>query len=244
MKCTQDMANNLDGIRQQLRALADPKRAEGEKKYLKSPMKHYGLTVPQLHKIAKNWVKENSALSIDEVINFIHDLWESEWHEERWLATDILTERRGDLTMTHLPEVEHMVKTAIGWAQLDDIAAWLVGTLYEKDPVRMSQVFRKWITENNFWVQRAALLGQLVPLREGRGDFALFRELSTPLLTEKEFFIRKAIGWVLRERAKKNPLDTFSYVKKYGHQMSGLTYREATRRLPEDLHRQLSDTRA
>lgn len=232
-------APTLNSIRIELRALADPIRSAGEIKYLKSPLKHYGVTVPQLHRISKTWVKENRERSIQEVITFTDQLWQSDFHEERWLATDILTERKEDLTFDHFSVIEHRVKTAIGWAQLDDIAAWLVGTLYEKYPAKMAQVFRKWIGDGNFWVRRAALLGQLVALREGRGDFTLFTELSVPLLGEKEFFIRKAIGWVLRERAKKVPADTYAYVTRYRSQMSGLTYREATRRLPSEYLEQL-----
>lgn len=228
-------------IHTELKKLSDPARAEGEKKYLKSPMKHYGVTVPQLHKIARAWVKENSDMPIGAVVKFTDALWDSGYHEERWLATDILIERREDLTLHHLAAVEQRVRTAIGWAQLDDIAAWLVGTLYEKDRDKMEGVLRTWITDDNVWVRRAALLAQLVPLREGRGDFLLFTELAVPLLGEKDFFIRKAIGWVLRERVKKVPLDTFGFVQKYRSRMSGLSYREATRKLPSQLLAKLHD---
>lgn len=230
-------------IQQELRKLSDPKRAEGEKKYLKSALKHYGVTVPHLHKLAKEWIKENKELTIDEVIKTTNHLWASNWHEEKALATHILTERRHDLEIRHLPTIEHMVTTAIGWALIDDIAAWLVGTLYELDPNKMTPVLKQWIKSDNFWVRRTATLAQLIPLREGRGNLDLFTELAVPLLSEKEFFIRKAIGWVLRDTSKKRPELVFDFVQKYGHLMSGLTYREATRRLPESMQLKLKESK-
>lgn len=127
-------------------------------------------------------MKENKSLDIEKVVKFTDRLWNIAYHEERWLATDILIERRADLTMKHLPTIEHRVRTAIGWAQLDEIAAWLVGTLYELDSKKMEAVFRKWIQDESFWVRRAAILGQLILLREGSGNFTLFTQLAVPLL--------------------------------------------------------------
>ena len=226
-------------IRTELQKLADPKRAKGEKKYLKSPMKHYWVTVPQLIKISKSWVKENSELPFDQVIKQMSQLWEGEYHEERAVAICILEELRDNLTLKDLPLITHMVETSTGWAQLDGIAAWLVGTLCEKYPDKMTTVLKEWIKDDNFWVRRAAILAQLIPLREGRGNLDLFEQLTVPLMGEKEFFIRKAIGWVLRDTSKRRPQLVFDFVQKYGSQMSGLTYKEATRRLPESMQQEL-----
>lgn len=226
-------------VEQELVQLADPKRAEGEKKYLKSPLKHYGVTVPKLRKLARDWVTENKALTIQEVITHTDKLWDSVWHEERMVAIYILVYRVHDLTWKEFPVVEKMVRESTGWAQLDMIAAWLCGELFTKHQAKMIPVMRRWIHDNNFWVRRAAVLTLLGPIRKDTALISLFEELSVPLLAEKEFFIRKAIGWVLRELSKIDPDTVAGYVHTYGSRMSGLTYREAVCKLPEELRKNL-----
>ncbi len=224
----------------ELRTHADPERAKNEKRYLKSPMKHYGVKIPVLRQMCKYWLRAHRETPFKEVADLASKLWEGQYHEERMLAIFLLVNRVGELTIVDFPLIEHMVKTVTGWAQLDCIAGWLCGELYEKDPQFMTAVMRRWITDDNFWVRRAALLTNMGPLRHGLGNYDLFEELFVPHLSEKEFFIRKAIGWVLRDIARKNPQVTYDYVTKYGAQMSGLTYREATRRLPLAMQQLLS----
>jgi len=92
-------------------------------------------------------------------------------------------------------------------------------------------VLDRWATDENFWVRRAALLALLRPLRRGEGDFDRFARYADMMLAEREFFIRKAIGWVLREVSKKRPALLRELVASHGAQMSGLTRREATKYL-------------
>ena len=88
-------------------------------------------------------------------------------------------------------------------------------------------------------MRRTALLAQLDELRAGRGDFDLFARLAVPMLGEREFFIRKAIGWVLRDTSRKRPALTFAFLQAHRDAMSGLTLREGARRLPPTLAQQL-----
>ncbi len=228
-------------IQRELKKLADPRRAEGEKKYLKSPMKHYGVTVPSLRRLAKSWIKENSQLSIDGVLNQSQKLWKGKSHEERMIAIFLLVFRVDELSFRHLSIIEKMVRESTGWAQLDMISAWLCGKLYQDDKASMTRVLKRWVKDSNFWVRRASLLTLLGPVRKDKGSFPLFDQLATELLPEKEFFIRKAIGWVLRELSKSEPETVFAYIKKHKTEMSGLTYREATRRLPPAMQRELKN---
>jgi 3-methyladenine DNA glycosylase AlkD len=101
-------------------------------------------------------------------------------------------------------------------------------------------MLRRWAGDEDFWVRRTALLAQLDELRAGGGDFALFGELAVPMLGEKEFFIRKAIGWILRDTSKRRPELVRDFVAEHGGAMSGLTFREATRRLPDKMRKQLA----
>ena len=90
---------------------------------------------------------------------------------------------------------------------------------------------RRWAKDRDFWVRRTALLSLLLPLRRGEGDFELFTELAVPMLGEKEFFIRKAIGWVLRDVSKKRPELAFGFLHEHINEVSGLTIREGSKYL-------------
>jgi 3-methyladenine DNA glycosylase AlkD len=81
-------------------------------------------------------------------------------------------------------------------------------------------------------VRRSALLTLLAGIRAGQPDLERFERYATPMLTEKEFFIRKAIGWVLRETSKREPAYVAAWTGRQLDRMSGVTFREAVRRLP------------
>ena len=86
----------------------------------------------------------------------------------------------------------------------------------------------------NFWLRRSAMLALLGPIRRGGGDFCRFGRYAESMLHEKEFFIRKAIGWVLRETSKKRPELVNEWLVPRAHLCSGLTMREATKYLPAE----------
>jgi len=93
--------------------------------------------------------------------------------------------------------------------------------------------FDRWVRDHDFWIRRAALLALLGPLGRGDGDFGRFAGYADALLDDKEFFIRKAIGWVLRETAKKRPSLVYMWLLPRAARASGVTVREAIKPLPE-----------
>ena len=99
-----------------------------------------------------------------------------------------------------------------------------------------------WARDDNFWVRRTALLAQLRQLSHEAGDFALFARLAAPMLGEREFFIRKAIGWVLREVSKKRPTLVFRFLRDHREEVSALTLSEGAKYLPAAQRRALGLT--
>jgi 3-methyladenine DNA glycosylase AlkD len=95
----------------------------------------------------------------------------------------------------------------------------------------MGTVLDRWAADEDFWINRSALLALLIPLRSGGGDFERFGRYADAMLDESEFFIRKAIGWVLRDTAKKRPDLVFEWLLPRAARASGLTVREAAKRL-------------
>lgn len=233
-----DAVSKVKFFRNELKKFADPRRAEGEKQYLKSALKHYGVTVPKVRKIAQAWLKTHSEETIDEVCALSQKLWDSNWHEEKSLAIELLTHRSSDLTSKHLPLVEKMIRSAKTWAHIDNIAVLVVGALIETD-AKILRHLPKWSKSENFWVRRTAILAQMLQFRKGKGDFKLFSRIVVPMFNEGEqwskeerFFIRKAIGWTLRELSKSRPELVFNFIKRHKDEMSGLTFREGSRNLP------------
>jgi 3-methyladenine DNA glycosylase AlkD len=112
---------------------------------------------------------------------------------------------------------------------VDDLAADVVGSLVVEHPGLADAVLDRWIRDDDFWIRRSALLALLGPLRRGGGDWERFARYADEVLDEKEFFIRKAIGWVLRETAKKRPALVVDWVAARTDRISGVTIREAVR---------------
>jgi 3-methyladenine DNA glycosylase AlkD len=230
-----------DDLRAALRQQADPERAAGEKAYLKSQLKFYGVRVPEKRKIAQAWIRAHRDTPIDEVAALAAHLWESEWHEERSLAVMLLQYRSSDLSADHLPLIERMMAEANTWAHLDEIAVRLAGALIDNDPSTLDRL-PVWAESGNFWVRRAAVLAQLPQFRREEGDLDLFSRIVTPMFAEgadwskdERFFIRKGIGWALREIGKQRPEWVADFAAAHRSAMSGLTFREATRNLPPEI---------
>ncbi len=240
-----DTTAEIAQLEETLRDQGTPERAAYEKAYLKSALQHYGVRVPDLRRIARSWLKTQHDCSIDDIADMAAALWDSDWHEEKSLAIMLLEYRSADLSMAQMPLIERMINEAATWAHLDEIAVHLVGALIDHDPQTLDYL-PQWAESGNFWVRRTALLAQNSQFRRGDGDFALFTRLAVPMFEEgrewskdERFFIRKAIGWTLRELTKTRPEQVFEFVQQHRGQMSGLTFREATRNLPSELRDRL-----
>jgi 3-methyladenine DNA glycosylase AlkD len=151
----------------------------------------------------------------------------------RAAAVELLDLRGGILEPSDIAMIEQMLRESRTWALVDNMAASVVGPLVERFP-ELNDVLDAWAADEDFWIRRSALLALLKPLRAGRGDFARFGRYADGMLEETEFFIRKAIGWVLRDTSRKRPELVAAWVGPRTHRMSGVTIREAVKKLPPD----------
>lgn len=225
-------------VKRLLQPLGTPERATREKAYLKSELTFLGVTVPRLRAEAKRLLLEHPEVTRSDVLAFASSLWASRVHELRSLAIFVLEGKTDVLKPIDLLALEPLLRQARTWAHVDELAAHVVGPLVNGRPSGV-RVLERWQRDPDFWMRRTALLALLVPLREGAGDFDLFARWAETMLEDKEFFIRKAIGWVLRETAKKRPKLVYQFLKRNRARMSGLTLREARRTLPPILQGEL-----
>lgn len=232
-------------VQQELKRRADRKRAEGEKRYLKSPWRFHGVRVPERRKLARMVLREFPQMTKADLMELVARLWESEWHEEKSVAVMLLELNEGMLTLNDLKTVEWMVDTVTGWDHLDELAIKVLGPMVESSGQVWSEV-QGWMRAVNCWKRRAVILCQIPQFRQGGGDWKVFEKVMVSQFNEggdwskeERFFIRKAIGWALREAVRNNPERVFELVKQYQGQMSGLTFREATRKLPNEYKERL-----
>ncbi|HKZ35251.1 MAG TPA: DNA alkylation repair protein [Patescibacteria group bacterium] len=221
-------------------------RAVQEKRYLYSDLKHYGLSVWKITAYAKSLKPQIMKMPKPQLIQLVKTLWAQPSHEEKSLALDVLTLRADDLTVKDMPLIEKLMRESRGWALLDGLIIPLMPFILAKDRTAY-RYLKIWIKDNDFWVRRSALLAQLLLFRKGvGGDKNLFFKLAesqfdegwidkvyTDTLTRSRarFFIRKAIGWTLREMSIKDPQSVRQFLTKNKSKMSGLSFREGSRRL-------------
>ncbi len=230
---------NMDESRKQftifrklLRENANPERAVNEKRYLKSPFKFFGTSVPFTDKLARDFKKSHKDANRDYILELATRLWSSEYHDEKRLGLRILQYYPEYLDFTIMPLLDEMLMASTGWDFVDDISIHLVGTVLEKDR-RTYKYLRKWSGSDNFWMRRASLISQILLLRDGRGDKELFFTFAEKMIAEKEFFVRKAIGWGLREMSKADQESVIAFLQKLKDKASSLTLREGAKRLNE-----------
>jgi 3-methyladenine DNA glycosylase AlkD len=227
-----NVAATIAGLRRQLRALGTAARAAHEKAYLKSDLAFHGVTQPQVRAAAAAIVRAHPDLDHDELRALVDGLYRTRYHDLRSAGVAVLEKKQALLDADDLPWLIGLVRLSAGWAHVDWLATKVVGPVIARMP-RPGAVLRRWGRDDDLWVRRTALLAQHDELRAGRGDFVLFEALAAPMTGETEFFIRKAIGWVLREVSKRRPALTCGFLSR--HDVSRLTFREATRHLPAGL---------
>ena len=158
-------------------------------------------------------------------------MWSAPVHERRTAAVEFLVLANSLLVSDDIELVERFIRESKTWALVDTLAVSVTGGLVERTP-GLVDVLDRWSTDDDFWIRRSSMLALLGPLRRGEGDFERFGRYADAMLDEKEFFIRKAIGWVLRETSKKTTgtrLASGSLPEP--DRASGVTMREAVRYL-------------
>ena len=226
-------------LRARLPPLGTTERAVHEKAYLKSELRHLGVNVPVTRKTAKRALKEAGKLPKSQLLAAVRSLWADPVYEHRSAAAELLVASKKRLAAEDLPQLEVMLREARTWALVDHLAVQLVGHLLGQDASRVELVLDRWALDEDLWIRRSALLALLPGLRAKDGDFQRFSRYADVMLPETEFFIRKAIGWVLRERSAKCPEQVHAWMIARVANMSGLTMREGSRKLPADMRDQV-----
>ncbi len=219
-----------DELEATLRQMGTTKRADGEKAYLKSDLDFTGTLVSATRAEVKRLDRE-LALDHDGLIQLVEALWSKPVFERRLAGIMFLQRHPRLLSDADIPLLERKARESRTWALLDYLAVDVLGRMVEADPASLAPILDRWATDADFWIRRASLLAELRPLRRG-AELDRFMARAEPMLEEREFFIRKAIGWVLREAGKRRPSEVAAWLAPRTHLASGVTMREAVKYLP------------
>jgi 3-methyladenine DNA glycosylase AlkD len=219
----------------ELRHAGTPERAEHERAYLKSSLEHAGASLPAIRALAKRIRADHSPLDVQTVFRLAHELWSKPLHERRMLAVIVLQLHSRHLEPRNLEDLEVFLRDSRTWALVDGLAGDVAAEITLRHPLdpTIDQTLRRWADDGDFWLQRSAVLAHLGMVGRA-GDFAAWDrlcELADALLDEREFFVRKAIGWVLRESGKRRPTAVVEFLSPRIPRVSGVTLREAVRYL-------------
>jgi 3-methyladenine DNA glycosylase AlkD len=213
----------------ELARLADPVRAPAMQAYMKTSMPFYGVTSPARRLVARRLRDEFPPTTPAEYRAQVEHLWALAHREEKYLAIDVAQVHRRFITFEQLDLYERIIREGAWWDFVDEIAAHLVGRVVLDDRERMRPVLERWIDDPDLWIRRTAILSQL--LHKDRTDAPMLFDFCDRRAGEKEFFIRKAIGWALRQYARTDPDAVREFVASHTDSLSGLSIREATKHL-------------
>jgi 3-methyladenine DNA glycosylase AlkD len=211
-------------------ATADPQRAVGQQAYMKSSMPFYGLVLPEVRAITDR-VFGGSEMDCARWRSTILGLWRgARRREERYAALHLLRsgKHRACVTFDEMPMLEELVVTGAWWDLVDETAG-VVGDVLRADPRHMKPLMRKWSTDPSVWKRRVSIICQLGFKKDT--DLVLLYANIEPNLADRDFFIRKAIGWALRQYAWTDPREVARYVRANESRLSVLSRREALKNI-------------
>ena len=207
----------------------DPQRAVDMAAYLKTDMPFYGIPNPERKKVYRDMRQRFPILSRAEYLAAVKALWARPHREEKYCAIGLAVDYPQYITIGSVPLYRRMIVEGAWWDFVDDIAIRLVGLVLLDDRQRMHPKLDLWIDDPNMWIRRTAILSQIK--HKDRTDQDQLFGYCLKRADEKEFFIRKAIGWALREYAKTNPNAVREFALEHRERLSGLSFREATKHL-------------
>jgi 3-methyladenine DNA glycosylase AlkD len=200
-------------------------------RYMKSAMPFRGVAKPARERLLKAAVAEHPLADASTLDAAVRELWDgAEFREERYLALSLTGHRRYApwLDPSWVPLLRRWIVTGAWWDFTDEIASRRIGPLLRAHPDTLRPVVRTWITDPDRWLRRTAVICQLQAA--GATDTALLTEAIEANLDDPDFFLRKGVGWALRQYARTDPDWVRTFVAEHPG-LSPLSRREALRHL-------------
>jgi 3-methyladenine DNA glycosylase AlkD len=225
-------ADLVAAIRSKLAEIADPSRAPGMQAYMKSSMSYRGVTSDPLRQACRAVFAEYPLASFDDWQDTVRALWhEADFREERYCALELIASShyRRFRTLDALPLYQELIVSGAWWDLVDGLATHQIADLLLSDPEAMRPILLDWSVHEDHWLRRTSIICQ--SHFRSKTNRQLLYACIEPSLPERDFFLRKAIGWALREYAKAEPDAVRAYVAANAARLSTLSRREALKHL-------------
>jgi 3-methyladenine DNA glycosylase AlkD len=215
-------------VRRELRAVAAPERAPAMQAYMKSKMPYLGVASGPLRAVCRATFAD---LELPDAVTWrglVLGLWrDARYREERYAAIELAGHRRARpfQDLDALPMYEEMIVSGAWWDYVDALATHRLGDLLRSHPRPLKPEMRRWSKSEDMWKRRSAILCQIGFKKDT--DLDLLYACIEPSLDSREFFLRKAIGWALRQYAWTDPQEVQRYVAVHESRLSPLSRREA-----------------
>ena len=230
------MPDLVNELRRRIAEAGDPERAPQMQAYMKSALPFLGVSSVPLRAIHREVVAAHPVSDRAAWEAAVLELWDrAAYREERYAALAVAGHRlyRRHRDPAALDLYRHLVVTGAWWDLVDTIAAHHVREILERCPAEVTPVLERWAVDDDLWLRRTSMLSQLG--RKGATDVDLLRFALEHNLEDsrhgREFFIRKALGWSLRDYARTDPDWVRSFVAEHEERLSGLSRREALKHL-------------
>ena len=222
----------VETVRSTLAGAGDPERAATQRAYTKSALPFHGIAAPELRRLLRPLLATYRPIDRDPWEATVRELWDGATHREEQYAAIALARHRSARPWQDpaaLDLYRHLVVTGAWWDLVDEIAAHLVGGVLAGHRDAVTPVMRAWSRDDDLWVRRTAVLSQV--RHRDDTDRTLLHDVIAANVADASFWLRKAIGWALRELARTDPDWVRAEVDRLGPALSGLSRREALRHL-------------
>ncbi len=222
-----DTAEIVQAVQQALMREADAARADAMRAYMRQQFVFLGIPTPRRRVASKALINRLKGCNAAQLIAIAVQLWAQDEREYQYVAIDLLAQHYRQLGGNDIAQLLALAQDKSWWDSVDGLAGVIGDVLrhHLSADRHLQLMMDAALMHANFWVRRIALLHQLG--WRGATDTGRLLRYALTLAHEKEFFIRKAIGWALRDYARHDAACVRQFLTSHQRQLSGLSYREA-----------------
>ncbi|MEX1037475.1 MAG: DNA alkylation repair protein [Acidimicrobiia bacterium] len=213
----------------QLGVAADPEKAPAMQAYMKTDMPFYGVQKAGRTPILRALVRDHQPETVEEYRNLVLSLWNLDHREEKYLALGVARQFEAFVLPGQIDLYRRLIVEGGWWDLVDEVATKLIRHMVVEYPSATWPVVDQWIDDSDMWLRRSALICQIGA--KDRTDPARLFGFCAARAYEEDFFIRKAIGWALREYAKTEPDAVAGFINSHIDELSGLSHREGSKHI-------------
>jgi 3-methyladenine DNA glycosylase AlkD len=217
----------LEPLRELFADHADPEIAAGQQAYMKDKFQFFGIKTPQRRALVRGFLKEHGRPPGEQLAAVVRSAFAQPQREFHYTGMELFTHAAKKLGPEYLPLAEELILTHSWWDMVDHIAVHGVGAILRRHPQLIHEVNERYMASGELWLQRTALIFQL-QYKEHTDQKLLFSNIER-LADHKDFFIRKGIGWALRQYARIDPKAVKEFIGRQS--LSPLSVHEAGKHL-------------